>query len=78
VGRVAIGVTAIVAAVLGARAGLSRSWMLIWLSEAVVAALIAGHGRWMRKAARSDVSFRGAPARRFFISYFAPIAAGAC
>ncbi|HEX6639713.1 MAG TPA: hypothetical protein VF215_01300 [Thermoanaerobaculia bacterium] len=75
-GGVAVGVTAIVASILAGRAGLSRTWMLIWLSEAVVAALIAGI-TMIRKAARSDVSFRGAPARRFFISYFAPIAAGA-
>ena len=75
-GGVAVGITAIVAAVLAGREGLSRNWMLIWLAEAVVAALIAGI-TMARKAARSDVSFRGAPARRFFISYFAPIVAGA-
>jgi hypothetical protein len=75
-GGVAVGATAIVAAILGARAGLSRTWLLIWLGEAVLAAIIAGVAM-VRKAGRSDVSFRGAPARRFFISYFAPIAAGA-
>ena len=75
-GGVAVGITAIVAAVLAGREGLSRNWMLIWLAEAVIAALIAGI-TMTRKAARSDVSFRGAPARRFFISYFAPIVAGA-
>jgi hypothetical protein len=75
-GGVAVGITAIIASILAAREGLSRTWMLIWLSEAVIAALIAGI-TMIRKAARSDVSFRGAPARRFFISYFAPIAAGA-
>lgn len=73
-GGVAVGVTAIVAAVLAGREGLSRDWMLIWLCEAVLAALIAGTAM-VRKAARSSVSFRGAPARRFFVSYFAPIAA---
>ncbi|HKR63111.1 MAG TPA: hypothetical protein VJZ00_05210, partial [Thermoanaerobaculia bacterium] len=31
----------------------------------------------VRKAARANVSFRGAPARRFFISYSAPLIAGA-
>ncbi len=75
-GGVAVGITAIVAAVLAGRESLSRSWLLIWLGEAVVAALIAGI-TMVRKAARSDVSFSGAPARRFFISYFAPIVAGA-
>lgn len=75
-GGVAVGVTAIAAAVLAGREGLSRNWVLIWLGEAVLAALIAGV-TMVRKAKRSDVSFRGAPARRFFISYFAPIVAGA-
>jgi len=31
----------------------------------------------VRKARRANVSFRGAPARRFFVSYLAPIAAAA-
>lgn len=75
-GGVAVGITAIIAAVLAGREGLSRNWMLIWLGEAVVAAAIAGV-TMIVKAKRSDVSFSGAPARRFFISYFAPIAAGA-
>lgn len=75
-GGVAVGITAIAAAVLAHRYGLSREWMLVWLGEAVLAAAIAGV-TMVRKAARSHVSFRGAPARRFFISYFAPIVAGA-
>jgi hypothetical protein len=75
-GGVAVGITAIAAAVLAHRFGLSRAWLLIWLLEAAVAAVIAGV-TMVRKAARSQVSFRGAPARRFFISYFAPIVAGA-
>jgi hypothetical protein len=75
-GGVAVGITAIAAAVLAADAGLSRKWLLIWLGEALLAAVIAGI-TMIRKAARSGVSFRGAPARRFFVSYFAPLAAGA-
>jgi hypothetical protein len=75
-GGVAVGVTAIAAAALAHGYGLSRTWMLIWLGEALVAAAIAGV-TMVRKAALSHVSFSGAPARRFFISYFAPIVAGA-
>jgi hypothetical protein len=75
-GGVAVGITAIVAAILAGREGLSRNWMLIWLGEALLAAAIASV-TMVRKAARSEVSFRGVPARRFFISYFAPIVAGA-
>jgi hypothetical protein len=44
--------------------------------EAVLAAAIAAL-TMIRKARRANVSFRGAPARRFFVSYFAPIAAAA-
>lgn len=74
-GGVGVGVTAIAAAVLAAGQP-RRTWLLIWLAEAVVAALIAGTAM-VRKASRANVSFRGTPARRFFISYFAPIVAGA-
>lgn len=75
-GGVAVGVTALIASVLAGRVGLSREWLLIWLGEAIVAAVIAGATMYV-KASRADVSFRGTPARRFFISYFAPIFAGA-
>jgi hypothetical protein len=75
-GGVGVGITAIIAAVVAHDAIASTRWLLIWLGAAVVAALIAGISM-IRKAARANVSFRGAPARRFFISYFAPIVAGA-
>jgi hypothetical protein len=75
-GGVGVGMTAIAAAWMAHGLSPSRGWMLVWLAEAVVAALIAGV-TMVLKAKRSEVSFRGAPARRFFISYFAPIVAGA-
>ena len=75
-GGVGVGVTAVLAAVLAGRVGVGETWLWIWLAEAVVAGLIAGV-TMMRKGARSNVSFRGAAARRFFVSYFAPIVAGA-
>jgi hypothetical protein len=74
-GGVWIGITAMGAAVLG-HTKHGRAWLLLWLGEAVVAALIAA-ATMARKAAGANVSFRGAPARRFFVSYFAPLAAGA-
>jgi hypothetical protein len=74
-GGVWIGVTAVGAAVL-AHGKQGRTWLMIWLGEALVAAILAAV-TLVRKAARANVSFRGAPARRFFISYFAPLAAGA-
>ena len=74
-GGVWIGVTATVAAALAHQAA-GRDWLMIWLGEALVAAILAAV-TMMRKAARANVSFRDAPARRFFVSYFAPLAAGA-
>ena len=75
-GGVAIGLTAIAAAVLAHQQPSGRAWLLVWLGEAFVAGTIA-LVTMVRKAARANVSFRGGPARRFFVSYFAPIVAGA-
>ena len=75
-GGVAVGITAIAATVIAQPYAGTRRWLLIWLAEAVVAGIIAS-ATMFRKASRANVSFRGGPARRFFSSYFAPIAAGA-
>ncbi|HYH07833.1 MAG TPA: hypothetical protein VEK11_12320 [Thermoanaerobaculia bacterium] len=75
-GGVAVGVTAVAAAVVGHFAPTWRAWLLTWLIEAVVAGFIAGVTMF-RKARKAHVSFSGGPARRFFVSYFAPIFAGA-
>jgi hypothetical protein len=75
-GGVAIGVTAIAAAAVAQMFVTRREWLFIWLGEAVLAAII-GLVTMVRKARRAEVSFSSAPARRFFVSYFAPIAAGA-
>jgi hypothetical protein len=75
-GGVVVGLTAVAAAVIAHFAGTWRQWLMTWLAEAVVAGLIAGV-TMIRKARRANVSFTGTPARRFFVSYFAPIVAGA-
>jgi hypothetical protein len=78
-GGVMVGVTALVTTYIGHRlllAGDGRTWLLTWLAEAVVAVTIAGVTMW-RKGRRLGVAFDSKPARRFFISYFAPMAAGA-
>lgn len=75
-GGVGVGLTAIATAVLTHPFAGTRRWLLGWLGCAVVAAVIAAITMF-RKARRANVSFNGAPARRFFSSYFAPIAAGA-
>jgi hypothetical protein len=73
-----VGVTAMGAAIYGARFIVTapRTWLLIWLGDAIVAALIAAVSMF-RKARRANVSFTSPPARRFFMSYLAPVAAGA-
>jgi hypothetical protein len=75
-GGVAIGVTALVATLAAHNASGWTMWVVTWLTEAVIAASIAAV-TMARKASRAGVSFRDAAARRFFVSYFAPIAAGA-
>jgi MFS family permease len=75
-GGVAIGITALVASFAAHNAADSWSWVVTWLTEAVIAASIAAV-TMMLKAKRAQVSFRDAAARRFFISYFAPVVAAA-
>ncbi len=75
-GGVVIGVTALVATFIAQDASTRRLWVVTWLTEAVIAALIAAV-TMARKASRAGVSFRDAAARRFFVSYFAPIVCGA-
>jgi hypothetical protein len=74
-GGVLVGLTAIAAAVL-AHDRTGPAWLTVWLGDAAVAALITAV-TMTRKAARANVSFRGAPARRFVVSYAAPLVAGA-
>ena len=75
-GGVAIGVTALAATVIAHNASDMGAWVVTWLTEAVIAASIAAL-TMVRKANRAGVSFGDAAARRFFVSYFAPIAAAA-
>jgi hypothetical protein len=51
-------------------------WLMAWLIEAVIAATIGGIAMW-RKGRRAGTPFMSGAARRFFISYFAPLVAGA-
>jgi hypothetical protein len=76
-GGCAIGVTAIATAFYAARFDVQpRLWVITWLGEAVVAVLIAAMSMFV-KARRANVSFTSTPARRFFVSYSAPLIAAA-
>jgi hypothetical protein len=77
-GGVWVGVTGIAAAIV-AQQFLGRSlrmWLATWLAEAIIAAAI-GFGTMALKARRSDERFMSGASRRFFVSYFAPLVAGA-
>lgn len=76
-GGCVIGVTAIATAIIAARFTLQpRIWVMIWIADAVVAVAIAAVAIY-RKARGANVSLAGAPARRFFVSYSAPLIAAA-
>jgi len=53
-----------------------QAWLRIWLIEAAVAAAIAAVSM-NRKWRRTETPFMSGVARRFFVSYFAPLIAGA-
>jgi hypothetical protein len=76
-GGLAIGVTAIAATVVAQRAvAAPRTWIAVWLAEAAVAGVI-GAAAAAVKGRRAGTSFTNGAARRFFVSYFAPMIAGA-
>jgi len=70
-GGVAIGITAVIAAII-AHSRPPDEWLMIWLCDAAVAATIGGV-TMVWKARRAGVSFGSKAARRFFVSYFAPL-----
>jgi hypothetical protein len=74
-GGVVIGITAIATAAI-AHGRPPGEWLVIWLGDAVVAAMIGG-ATMIFKARRAAVSFSSRAARRFFVSYFAPLFAAA-
>ena len=74
-GGVIIGGSAIAAAII-ARPLHGNAWLEVWLADAAFAAIVA-FALMLRKASRAGVTLTSPAARRFFISYFAPIAAAA-
>src|SRR5947209_2417966 len=75
VGGVIIGVSAIATAIVAQPLHGDR-WLAAWLADAVFAAIVA-FVLMARKASRAGVTLRSPAARRFFVSYFAPVAAAA-
>src|SRR5690242_7948523 len=76
-GGFAIGVTAVGAAVVAQGVVADpKAWLRAWLVEAALAAVIAAATMAM-KWRRTATPFMSGAARRFFVSYFAPLIAGA-
>jgi hypothetical protein len=74
-GQVVIGVTALVAAALAARAPTPEVWLAIWMVDAVVSIAI-GAVAAARKAARAGLPLFTEAGRRFALSFSLPIVAG--
>ena len=75
-GGVLMGATALVAAPVAARQAGPEGWLLVWLAEALVAGLIGG-GAMLHKARAARLPLFRGPGRRFVLSLFPPMLAGA-
>ena len=74
-GGVAMGVTALAAAVLAARQSNPRAWLAVWLAEVFVAVAIAASAA-ATKARRANSSLFTGPGRKFVLSFAPPIFVG--
>lgn len=73
-GGVAIGSTALAAAVLASRQPTADRWLVVWLATAAVAATIAA-GTLALKARRARVPLSRGPGRTFLLSFLPPVGA---
>ncbi|HYL21304.1 MAG TPA: hypothetical protein VEU74_06070 [Gemmatimonadales bacterium] len=74
-GQVAVGATALVAAVLAARQPTPELWLAVWLGEALVALTIGG-AAMVRKAYAVHDPILSGPGRRFGLSFLPPMVVG--
>jgi len=75
-GCIAMGLTALVAAVLDSIAGLAAYWLPIWLGAAAMAIGLSSYFL-VRKAKAQGLSLWGGVARRFFLTLLPALVAGA-
>jgi hypothetical protein len=75
-GGVAMGITAVAAALVAARQRTPRGWLAIWLAEAFVAVAIAAPAA-ATKARRANSRLFSGPGRKFVLSFAPPIVVGA-
>jgi hypothetical protein len=74
--QVAIGATAIVAAVLAHAQPEVQRWLAVWIVAALLGIAIGAYGM-VRKAREVGVSLLGGPARKFTMTFCVPMLAGA-
>jgi hypothetical protein len=74
-GGVAMGASALVAAVLAARQSDPAAWLRVWMIELVVALLLASTAMTL-KARRARASLFRGPATRFAVAFAPPVLAG--
>ena len=74
-GGVAMGITALAAALVAARQSSPRAWLAVWLVEAFVAVAIAAPAA-ATKAHRANSALFSGPGRKFLFSFAPPIVVG--
>ena len=74
-GGVAMGITALAAALLASRQATPRAWLAVWLAEVFVAIAIAAPAA-ATKARRANSSLFSGPGRKFVLSFAPPIVVG--
>lgn len=72
-GGVGIGVTGLVASVVASGQATPSGWLAVWLTTAAIATVIA-LASMVRKARRAKMSLSSGPGRKFFLSFFPPVA----
>lgn len=74
-GEVAIGITALIAALLAANQTTFKAWLAVWIAEGLISLLIAG---WSmdRKARAANMQLVSGPGRKAVFSLSPPIIAG--
>lgn len=74
-GTIAVGVTAVIAAMAAGPDITSSRWLNAWIAEAIVAAVLGGSSIAV-KARASSTPLNSAPARRFALAFLPAIVAG--
>ena len=74
-GGMLMGATAVGASLFAAQAANYRNWLIIWLTEAMLAFAVGFLALW-QKSKTSNASLTSAPARKFALCFAPPVVAG--